>query len=226
MFLHEELFHYFFNMLSLYWFGRLFSMYFTEKQLIGLYITGGLSGALFYIISFLYIPYFQNLTEHNILLGASAAVMSIIVAIATAAPNMNLQMMFIGGMKLKYIALIAVATSFFSITSSNGGGQIAHLGGALAGYIFVVSLQNKIDITHWINWIFDLIVGRFKSPKLKVKPVNHPKGKKMTDEEFNMHKAERIKSIDNILDKIKTSGYDSLTTEEKKRLFEQGNRTT
>jgi hypothetical protein len=137
---------------------------------------------------------------------------------------MEMQLLFLGRIKLMYIAIAIVLMSYFGITSDNGGGQLAHLGGALAGYIFVVSLRQGKDITKWLNWLFDLVYDLFRPRKLKVKP-NMSRGKTpMSDAEFNMNKAQKMAQIDHILDKIKTSGYDSLTTDEKKRLFEQGNK--
>ena len=136
---------------------------------------------------------------------------------------MNLQLMLIGSVKLKYIGMMVVATSFFSITSENGGGELAHLGGALAGYLFVVSLQRKVDITSWVSWLLDQVVGIFSPRKLKVKKNSNFNRNKMSDADYNMYKAQKMANIDKILDKIKTSGYDSLTSDEKKRLFEQGN---
>jgi len=137
MFLHEGIFHILFNMLALYWFGKLFLMFSTEKQLVGLYVMGGFAGALFYVAAFNIFPYFEPVIQHTVLLGASASIMAIIVAAAMQSPNMELRMLFIGNIKLKYVAVIAVLASFFGITSNNAGGEIAHLGGALTGYFLL-----------------------------------------------------------------------------------------
>lgn len=221
MFLHEGFFHLLFNMLSLYWFGKLFLMYFSEKQLVGLYLFGGLMGALLYVGAFNLFPYYAPILSQSLLLGASGSIMAIIVASAAQSPNMEMQLLFIGSVKLKYIALVAVLTSFFGITSSNGGGQLAHLGGALAGYYFVVSLRQGRDLTKGINWLLNFLANISTTRKLKVKP-NKSRTTPMSDAEFNVNKVRKIANIDRILDKIKTSGYESLTAEEKKRLFEQG----
>ncbi len=221
MFLHEGFFHLLFNMLSLYWFGKLFLIYFSEKQLVGLYLFGGLMGAFFYVGAFNLFPYYNPILTHSLLLGASGSIMAIIVASATQSPNMEMQLMFIGNMKLKYIALVAVLTSFFGITSNNGGGQLAHLGGALAGYYFVVSLRQGRDLTKGINCLLNFLANIFTAKKLKAKP-NRSRTTPMSDAEFNANKARKMETIDRILDKIKTSGYESLSAEEKKRLFDQG----
>jgi len=220
MFLHESFWHLLFNMLTLFWFGKIFLMYFSEKQLVGLYLIGGLLAALFYVVAFNLFPYYEPLIPVSLLLGASGSIMAIIVATAIQSPNMELQLLFFGGVKLKYIALAAVLMSFFGITSDNGGGQLAHLGGALAGYFFIVSLRQGKDITGGLNRILDAIFDLFRPRKLKVKPNPNRKQSPMNDGEFNRNKAKKMTEIDRILDKIKTSGYESLSAEEKKRLFE------
>lgn len=224
MFLHEGFFHLLFNMLNLFWFGKIFLLFFSEKQLVGLYIVGGLLAVAFYIVAFNLFPFYAPMLHQSLLLGASGSIMAIIVAAAVQSPHMEMQLLFLGRIKLMYIAIAIVLMSYFGITSDNGGGQLAHLGGALAGYIFVVSLRQGKDITKWLNWLFDLVYDLFRPRKLKVKP-NASRGRApFSDAEYNMNKAKKMAQIDQILDKIKTSGYDSLTTDEKKRLFEQGNK--
>ena len=225
MFFHEGFMHFFFNMLTLFWFGKIFLMYFSEKQLVGLYIIGGLFGAFFYVAAYNLFPYFAPELHQSILLGASASIMAIVLASAIQAPNMELQMLFLGNVKLKYIAIFFVLASLFGITSDNSGGQLAHLGGALAGYLFVVSLRQGKDLTNGLNRLLNIIYNVFGPRKLKIKTNPHRRSSPMSDAEFNTNKARKIAEIDSILDKIKTSGYESLSTEEKKRLFEQGNKS-
>lgn len=222
MFLHEGFMHILFNMLNLFWFGKLFIMYFSEKQLVGLYLLGGLFGAAFYIAAFNIFPHYAPLLHQSLLLGASASIMAIIVATAVRSPNMEMQLLFLGNIKLKYIAAVIVLMSFFGITSDNGGGQLAHLGGALAGYLFVVSLQQGADLTKGINWLLDAVYDLFRPRKLKIKPNKTRKTGPMSDAEYNANKARKMAQIDHILDKIKTSGYESLNADEKKQLFDQG----
>lgn len=222
MFTHEGFMHIFFNMLCLFWFGKIFLMLFSEKQLVGLYLIGGLIAALFYIVAFNVFPFYSPIVHQSLMLGASGSIMAIIIATAVQSPNMEMQLLILGSVKLKYIAIVAVLTSFFGITSDNGGGQLAHLGGALAGYLFVVSLRQGKDLTSVVSLILDAIYTLFRPRKLRVKPNPNPRKSTMNDADFNVNKARKIAEIDRILDKIKTSGYESLSTEEKKRLFEQG----
>lgn len=217
MFYHEQIFHILFNMFALYWFSKIFVIYFTEKQLLALYILGGISGAVLYMAAYNIFPYFDQMIMGSRLLGASGAVMAIIVASAVQSPKLELRFLLIGNVKLQYIAMAAVLISFFGITSSNAGGEIAHLGGALFGYLFVVSLRSGKDITAWLNKTIDALMGIFKPKKLKIRP--NKSNVKMNDATYNVHKKKQMEDVDRILDKIKKSGYESLTAEEKNRLF-------
>ena len=116
------------------------------------------------------------------------------------------------------------AVSFFGITSHNGGGELAHLGGALTGYLFELLMRRGTDITAWVNRVIDWVVNAFKPKRMKVRPGKAGTRRKMTDAEYNQDKARRMAELDRILDKIKQSGYDSLSAEEKRRLFDQGRR--
>jgi len=177
---------------------------------------------LFYVVAYNVFPYFEPYVQLSLLMGASASVIAMIVAVAVQSPNMELRMLLIGNVKLKYIAIFAVLTSFFGITSNNAGGEIAHLGGAFAGYIFIVSLRQGKDITKWLNRLLDVVYNLFKPRKLKVVSSKKSGRSTVSDAEFNMNKARRMAEIDHILDKIKTSGYESLSADEKRKLFEQG----
>mgnify|MGYP003403576945 FL=1 len=159
------------------------------------------------------------------MLGASASVLAIVVATAVRQPEFRVNFMFIGAVRLKYVALIMVVTDLLFVTSGNGGGHIAHLGGALAGWWFAWSLQKGSDVTRWINQVFDWLSGGFKfksspkKPKMKVE-----QGGRKADYDYNARKKQQSEEIDRILDKLKKSGYASLSTEEKKRLFDASKR--
>ena len=225
MFLHAGALHLLFNMLWLYWFGQLFLSLYSARHFRGLYILGGLCGGLLYMLAYNVFPYFSNYLYGSFLLGASASVLAIVVATAVRSPEYRVNFMFIGAVRLKYVALFVVLTDLLFVTSGNGGGHIAHLGGALAGWWFARSLQKGMDITGWINKVFDALSGGIqikrpaKKPKMKVE-----KGGKAADYEYNARKKQQSEEIDRILDKLKKSGYSSLTTEEKKRLFDASKR--
>ena len=133
MFLHNGFLHLLFNMVWLHFAGKIFLQYLNPKQLLSTYILGGISGGLIFIIAYNYIPALATYTENAQALGASAAVLAIMVAIATYTPNYSVRFPFIGIVKLKHIAIFSVMLDLLSIPKGNAGGHIAHLGGALFG---------------------------------------------------------------------------------------------
>ena len=220
MFLHADPLHLLFNMLWLNWFGQLFLSFFSARHFRGLYLLGGICGGLFYMLALNVFPYFTPYIYISTLLGASASVLAIVVATAVREPEYRVNFMFIGTVRLKYVALFMVVTDLLFVTSGNGGGHIAHLGGALAGWWFAWSLRKGKDVTKWINGVLDGCSGVWsklssKKPKMKVS-----KGGRAADYDYNARKKQQSEEIDRILDKLKKSGYGSLTTEEKKRLFD------
>lgn len=224
MFMHAGLMHIFFNMLWLYWFGTLFLNFFSTKHLRGVYLLGGICGGVLYMVAYNLFPYFSPLIEHSFMLGASASVLAIVAATAYREPNYPIRLFLLGTIRLKYLALIVIGTDLLFITSNNAGGHIAHLGGALAGLWFTAGLSKGRDITAWINKILDALVFLFsfkpRKPKMKVHyGVNHQK-----DYDYNARKKAQSEEIDHILDKLKKSGYESLTTDEKKSLFDASKR--
>ena len=223
MFMHANLLHILFNMLWLLWFGRLFLSFFSAKHLRGLYILGGLFGGLMYVLAYNVFPYFEEAVFHAYLLGASASVLAIVVATAVRAPEYPVQFMFIGMVRLKYVALFMVALDLLFMTSGNAGGHIAHLGGALAGWWFASGLSSGHDATKWINGVLDWVDRGWKPTARKPKMKVHYSDKQK-DYDFNARKKERAAEVDRILDKLRKSGYGSLTEEEKKQLFEASKR--
>ncbi len=215
MFLHEGFLHILFNMLWLYWFGKIFLQYLNEKQMLNVYLLGGLFGALLYIISFNVFPVFQDVLPNSFALGASASVLAIVIAISVYVPDYTIHLMFLGPIKLKYIAAATIIIDIISIAGSNSGGHIAHLGGAFFGYLFISRLKKGRDLTKGFSSFTNSFSSGFKrKPKMKVthkKPVN--------DMEYNAQKVSKQEEIDKILDKIAKSGYDSLTKKEKEILF-------
>lgn len=224
MFMHAGLMHILFNMLWLYWFGALFLTFFSAKHLRGLYILGGICGGLLYMGAYNIFPYFSPMVDYSFMLGASASVLAIVAATAYREPNYPIRLLLFGTVRLKYLALIVIGTDLLFITSNNAGGHIAHLGGALAGLWFAAGLNKGTDFTSWINKILDVVVSLFsfkpRKPKMKV----HYGTNRQKDYDYNTRKQVQSEEIDRILDKLKKSGYESLTTDEKKNLFDASKR--
>lgn len=216
MFLHYQFIHLIINILTLYWFGKIFLEYYSQRDLVGLYIFGGLLGGLLYFIAYATLPLFQN--QYASLCGASAAIMAIIVACAYTDPERSIRLVLFGNVKVKWLAVFAIVVSLLNVASENAGGNISHLGGALGGFFYVFALRKGKNLTSGINKAIDSIVNLFKrnkAPKMKVTYNQRP----MTDQEYNYAKRQESEQIDIILDKIKKSGYDSLSKEERDKLF-------
>ena len=230
MFIHAGALHLLFNMLWLYGFGRLFLYFFSAKHLQGLYVLGGICGGLLYMIAYNVFPFFSDQIAGSILVGASASVLAIVAATAYREPNYPVQLFLFGSIRLKYLALIVIGMDVLSITSNNAGGHIAHVGGALAGLWFASSLSKGTDLTDWINKALDsclsLLQGRkgTRKPKMKVHYGNQSTSKRAQDYDYNAQKKAQSEEVDRILEKLKKSGYDSLTSEEKKSLFDASKR--
>lgn len=224
MFMHSGFMHILFNMLWLYWFGSLFLSFFSSRHLRGVYVFGGILGGIFYMASYNLFPYFHPMLAQSTMVGASASVLAIVAATAYREPNYPIRLLLFGTIRLKYLALAVILIDLMQATSSNAGGHIAHLGGALAGLWFAASLKKGTDLTAWINKLIDAVRSLFdkktwqRKPKMKVHYNNGNERQKEYD--YNARKKVQSDEIDRILDKLKKSGYENLTTEEKKSLFD------
>ncbi len=217
MFTHKDILHILFNMLWLYWFGKIFLEYLDQKKLVAVYLLGGICGAVLYIFSFNFFPVFRNVVDTSVAIGASASVMAVVIAIAAYVPDYSINLFLLGRLKIKYVALaIFILTSFLDF-SVNSGGKLAHIGGGLFGYIYTVNLRRGRDLGKWINHFFDFIFTTFKPQKRMKVTYKRP----VTDYDYNRIKAERQEKTNKILDKISKGGYDSLTREEKDFLFRE-----
>lgn len=219
MFLHFDFLHILFNLLWLYWLGKIFLFYFNERQLLGVYLLGGLSGGIFFLAAYNFFPVFSEAVVFSQLLGASASVIAIVIAVAMWAPNHTIHLIFIGPVKMKYIALVSLLMYIIGISSSNAGGNLAHLGGAFLGMVYVLQYRKNKDLTKGINQLTDQLSKLFK-PKQKIKVTY--KGKPADDLEYNKMRNQKQEEINRVLEKISKSGYDSLTKEEKELLFKMG----
>lgn len=208
-FLHGGFLHILFNLIGLYFIGNLFLQYFSEKQLLSFYLLGTFFGGILYLLSQNYFPLFEG--KKTYLVGASAGVSAIFVGVATYIPNYQLKIRFIGYVKLWYVAAIWVGLDVLGLVGTNAGGNFAHLGGALFGFLYIKRASNK-EIT-----VFDSIGNFFKKKEKSLKTVY-----KSTEKKNRTQTNVKQQEIDQILDKISKSGYDTLTKSEKEFLFKQG----
>ena len=207
-FLHLNFTHILWNMLFLYWFGKIIQDNIGNNAVISLYVLGGIIGGLSYMALFNIIPYYENRISESLMLGASAGVFSIVAGSATLLPNYTFYLLLLGPVRIKYIALFYILLSFLDVTGSNAGGEIAHLGGALIGYLFIRQLQNGINMGEGIINIINLFNRKENKKERKETIINEEHKSDISQDE-----------IDNILDKISESGYSSLSKKEKEKLF-------
>ena len=226
-FTHLSFFHILFNMLFLYWFGKLIQEFLGDKKALNLYVLGGIAGGLFYILIYNILPQFDQVIEGSYMLGASAGVFAIVVGAAVFMPNYTMYLLLFGPVRIKYIALVYVLLSFFSIPIENAGGNIAHLGGAAIGFIYIKQLHKGNDLGGWIVSFISFFKSFFiRQPKIK---VSYSSSEQSSSKSKKSGKSKSSKSsgpsapnqaeIDTILDKISQSGYESLSKEEKQKLF-------
>lgn len=217
-FFHDGFGHIFFNMIVLNFSSTLFLTFFTQKQLLGLYVLSSIFAGVAFVLGY----YFLNFNAS--IVGASAAIMAILVATTTYHPLMNVRLLIIGNVKLWHITLVILVIDLMQIRIENTGGHIAHLAGAFFGFIFVKLLKDGTDlsklVSNTINFFVNLFDQSKATPFKKVhknykKPIVKPTSKIVVKDKSQQQ-------IDEILDKISRSGYDCLTKEEKEFLFKAG----
>ncbi|MBZ9787971.1 rhomboid family intramembrane serine protease [Psychroflexus sp. CAK57W] len=219
-FMHSGIFHILSNMLILYFSGKFFLTYFSGKRMLNLYFLGAICGALIYALSYNLLPAFSG-TGKSYLIGASASVMAILVAVATQAPNLQVKLVFLGSLKLWWIAAFLVVLDVVQIPMSNPGGHLAHLGGAGIGYLYTTQLNKGNDIGSWLQSFTDWF-AEFFQPKTKKSHMKTVHKNSKNKKSASPSRTDNQKKIDKILDKISKSGYDSLSKEEKDFLFKAG----
>lgn len=221
MFAQYDVLHILFNLLWLYWFGSLFTMVATKRQLLALYLLGGLGGAAFFLTAYNVLP---ALHWHlGWLIGSSASVIAIVTATAILMPDFRMNLLFIGSISLKWIAVATIALVLIGVSGNNAGGEVAHIGGVAVGALYAVRMKRGHDITGPFNRFFDRMVnlwnrfastvsGALSSPRLKNGTGKAPNAPQCS--------ADDRAALDEILDKIKKSGYAGLTAEERRKLFD------
>lgn len=222
MFVHSGFFHILFNMLWLYWMGKIFQEYLGNKKLVALYFLGGFAGAIMYILAFNVFPLFKSALPTADAVGASASVLAIVVGTATLLPNYTIRLFLFGNVPLKYLALVMVVLDLLSLAGNNAGGHFAHLGGAIFGFIYIKQLQTGNDLGAWFNrfadWLVTLLRSRKQKSNMRVSYKRTAGDAKGGSSKADAHKVPQ-EVIDRILDKIAQQGYDGLSKEEKEQLF-------
>jgi len=221
-FFHAGAIHLIFNMLMLHFTSRLFLIFFTQKQLLGTYLLAAVFSGLVYLLGYHYLPMLSDVS--TTMVGASGAIMAILIATTTYQPFMEVRLMLFGKVKLWHIAVLLLFLDMIQLPMNNTGGHIAHLSGAFFGYIYIRLLQNGTDLSKIVNSVLDFFTSLFdRKPSTPFKKVHvNPKQPAVKKESRIAVKDKTQQQIDDILDKISKSGYDSLTTEEKEFLFKSG----
>lgn len=205
MFMHDldSILHIAFNMLFLYWFGRIIENLIGESKIYAIYLLGGILGAVLALLVY-------TLNGHSAyLVGASGAVNAIVFAAVLLAPDYEFMLLFLGRIKIKYIAAFKLLTDLMAINAfDNLGGSLCHIGGALMGLYFIYRLKQGKDLSVGINKALSYLSSLVRQKKIKT-PKTNPFASKS------------ILNIDQILDKISAHGYDSLSEQEKAFLFQQ-----
>lgn len=217
-FLHDGFGHIFFNMIVLNFSSTLFLTFFNQKQLLGLYILSAVFAGVAFVLGY----YFLNLSAS--IVGASGAIMAILVATTTYSPLMNVRLLLVGNVKLWHITLVILVIDLMQIRLDNSGGHIAHLAGAFFGFVFIKLLESGTDLSKIVSSVINFFVNLFtKSQSKPFKKVhkNYKRPAEMPTSKI-VTKDKTQQQIDEILDKISRSGYDCLTKEEKEFLFKAG----
>jgi len=214
-FLHGSFMHILWNMILLYFVSRMYLNLFSEQQFLKNYLLGVLVGGLVFLIGYNLFPVFNGM--YPPLVGASAGVMAVLIFVATYTPNQEARLLFIN-VKLQYIGIALVVVDILQIPNGNAGGRLAHLGGAFIGFLYANQLQKGNDIGSGLDRIWNFISSLFVAKKAKNMHTVH----RSETVSKNKTKNGQQQKIDAILDKISTSGYESLTQEEKDFLFRAG----
>lgn len=201
MFAQYDLLHVVFNMLWLYWFGTMFTMTASSRRLLTLYLCGGLAGAVLFMLGYMVLPMFHS--SYGSLIGSSASVIAVVTAVAILMPRFKMHLLLIGSVSVKWIAIVTIVLVLVGVTGSNAGGEIAHIGGVIAGVLYGLWIKRGHEFS-------------FRRPAWRRAPADAPAPSQSSDSGLS---ADERAQLDAILDKIKKSGYTSLTPSERERLF-------
>ncbi|MFC2186483.1 rhomboid family intramembrane serine protease [Peijinzhouia sedimentorum] len=225
----SSFFHILFNMLILYWFGKIFVEFLGSDRVISVYVLGALAGGVIYLLAYNFVPFYsEKIGTFPGMVGASAAVYAVAVAISTQMPNYTIHLLFFGPVRIKYIVAVYIFFSLLGSIGGNAGGNLAHLGGALMGFLYIKGLQNGMDLGLWVTQFIEGVGKLFNKNKIKVSYRSNEKEYQRSRTNyppFSSSPKKESKSavtqdeIDTILDKISESGYESLSKAEKEKLF-------
>ncbi len=218
MFLHAGVGHILYNMLWLYWFGEIYQLYMRERRALAVFIGGGLAGAALSIAAYHILPPLRPLIPAATLVGASAGIEAIMFAATALNPDHRVRLFIIGEVPLKFVAIGVFILNYVAITYGNAGGEIAHIGGAVFGFTYIKSLQAGTD---WFSFL-DKIGRLFNRSGRNMKATHVSRGAAAAAK--SERPSSEQKKLDEILDKISRSGYNSLSKEEKDFLFKYSNR--
>ncbi len=222
MFVHYGVLHILFNMLWFYWLGRIFMEFFSPKQLTGLYLMGGWGGALLYLLVANLLPHLAAVD--HFLVGSSVSVLAIIVATAVYVPDYKIGLLFFGEVSIKWIAIVSVLLLILGVDITSLGDGVAHIGGVIVGALYALCIKRGTDITRPLNAVIDAIVGLFNGHSFKrisFKRTAKAGGQQRASQQPSRQSVGGVSEdeLDTILKKIKVSGYDALTDEERDKLF-------
>lgn len=211
MFAQYGVLHLLFNMLWLYWFGKIFLEISSQRQLLGLYLYGGLMGALLFVVTYNLLPALSATTAW--LIGASASVLAVVVATAMLMPEYPVGLLLFGQVKLKWLAIITIVIVLLNNPQAPAGGLVAHLGGILTGLLYAWARKRGVDITRPLA-----IFTPSRAPRRSRRPKHQRSSSSKASSKASS--APDTTELDAILDKLRQSGYNGLTDKEKKKLFE------
>lgn len=224
IFAHFGFMHVLFNMLMLYFVGKLFESFFGEKRLLAIYLLGGITGGCFEILAHSFVPSLAD--QSVVIVGASGSIMAIFIGLAFYKPNLVVSLFGVFDLKIIYLALIYILYDFLSLGLNDGTAHFAHLGGAIIG---ILAAQNTTKSSNFIFkfeqliYKFFSIFKKYSDKKSTFNNSNKSNVKFKSDEDFNLEKKNKQAKTDQILEKISKSGYESLSKAEKEFLFKQSN---
>lgn len=218
IFAHFGILHFAFNMLMLYFAGKIFEQFFSKNRLLAVYILGGIIGGFFEVFAHEILP---SLSQNpTVIVGASGSIMAIFIGLAFYKPNIPISLFGLFQFPIIYLGVFYIVFDFLSLGLNDGTAHFAHIGGAIIG---IIASQNPFSKNNFV-YLFEIFLFNFLNLFNNFKAKEKKKDvRKMKDDEFNLDKKKKQEKIDSILDKISKSGYESLTKAEKEFLFNQSN---